>query len=116
MSKSDEIWKVISQSTNSPRELIIEYVRELADEARLLPRDKREAKGDYSAVANKFPQTEGEGIANRISTALAMQEWINHETADDLEEIEEIAASLELNPEDRGLWQKLFGAVDVLRR
>lgn len=45
MKKSDELWEVISQTTNSPRKLVVEYVRELAEEARRLSAEKREAKG-----------------------------------------------------------------------
>lgn len=89
---------------------------ELAEEARRLSAEKREAKGDYSsAKANEFPMTHGESIASRISTALAMQEWIDHEAADDLEEIGEIAASLEVSPEDGRLWRELFEVVDQLQ-
>lgn len=44
-----------------------------------------------------------------------MQEWIDHEAADDLEEIGEIAASLEVSPEDGRLWRELFEVVDQLQ-
>ena len=115
MKKSDALWEKIYNNTNAPRQLLVEYVKELASEAKQLPIDEREARGDYADSSKKFPQTRGEEIANAINYALSMQDWIDYETADDLEEVGEIAGNLEISPDKHKLWQELFAKVDELQ-
>jgi|GEM_PF-3315930 len=114
MKKSDELWKKIYNNPHASREVLVAYVCELADEARHLPVSEREARGDYRDSNRKFPQTKGEEIANSISYALAIQDWIDYETASDLEEVGSIAGNLEINTDDHELWQRLFAAIGRL--
>ena len=71
-------------------------------------------KKSDKAPPRHFPDTVGEDVANRINYALVMQDWIDSKTADDLEEIAELAGSLETNAGDERLWRKLFEKVDEL--
>ena len=102
-------------STIKPdRELVVQYVKLLSDEARNLSAGERESRGDYRDSIRKFPQTKGEDIASEISSCLAQQEWIDWDTEPELEDIASIAGNLEINTEDGELWRALFSKVDQL--
>jgi len=114
MNEFSHLRQQVYSTTHAPRELLVAYIKALAREARDLPPNEREARGDYTNRANKFPQTKGEDIASDIQSSLAQQEWISYDAADDLEEIGEIAGSLEMNTDDHRLWLELFEKADKL--
>ena len=114
MRKSEELWDRVTKTTNAERKLVVAYLKRVAAEAKQLPALEREARGDYSSSLNKFPQTKGERISNNINYALMTQDWIDHDTADDLVEISEIAGNLEINTNDHDLWAELFEKIEKL--
>lgn len=87
------------------------YIKAVAEEAKQLPAHELELRGNYKDITQTFPQTVGEEFANKISYALAMQDWIDWESDPELEEIGSIAGGFEINTDDHQLWQELFEKV-----
>ena len=114
MPTSTELWEKIYSTTHSSRELLVAYVQTVADEAKQFPLDQL-AKKSSKVPPRQFPDTIGEDIANKINSALIIQDWIDYETADDLADICEISGRLEMAPSDKELWQELFKKIDKLR-
>jgi len=114
MSEISHLKQQVYSTAHAPRKLLVAYIKARGAEARQLSPDEREARGDYTNQANKFPQTKGEDIASEIQSCLAQQDWISYDTADDLEEIAEIAGSLEIDTDNHELWQDLFEKIDSL--
>lgn len=83
----------VYSTTHTPRQLLVTFIKMLAKQAKQLPVAEREAQGD-----------KGEDIASDILICIVRQDWIDHDTADDLEEIAEIAISLERSAGDHALW------------
>lgn len=113
--KSTELYSLITHLAEAPRELIVAYIKLMVDEAKELPANERESRGDYHNLSNKFPQTKGEDIASDISSCLATQDWLNWDSDPQLEEIGSIAGSLEMYTDDHMLWQELFERADKLQ-
>jgi hypothetical protein len=114
MTEINHLRQQVFSTGYTPRETLVTYIKALGAEAKQLAPNEREARGDYTNKANKFPQTKGEDIASDIQSGISQQDWVRHDTDDDLEEVAEIAGSLEINTDDHKLWQELFEKIDNL--
>ena len=114
MNELNQLRHQVYSTTNAPRELLVAYVKALVKQAKQLPPNEREARGDLSRPGYEPQQTRGEDIVWDILSCLLQQDWISYDTADDLEEIIEVASQLDINADDHELWQALFEKVDNL--
>jgi len=104
----------ILATEHPPRNLVVEYIKLLCDEARQIPFAELATRVEQS-MPRTFPATRGEDIASDISSCLAQQNWIDWRSDPQLEEIGSIAASLEIHPDNKEAWLELFEKIDRLK-
>lgn len=114
MRRTDELWaKYINGDRYCSRDRIVAYLKAAVAEARQFPLEELAQRN----ATGHFGDLDGERIAGGMTTVLAMQAWINHETAPDLDEILGILGPLDSTGTDnKELWLELFDKVDHLRQ
>jgi len=113
MLHADQLWQQHTcGNRNCSRGLVVAYLKAAVAEARQVPLDELAQRN----TSGHFGGLDGERIAGGMSTVIAMQAWINDESAPDLEEVLEILSPLDSTAtDDKKLWLELFEKVDQLK-
>lgn len=109
-----ELQDQVYSTAHAPRKVVVAYLKELVHQAKNLPPDELVERRDYTDPAAQTEMAKGEAIASEITGCFIQQAWIDQDTADDLEEIGEIASQLEIDYDHPTLWQELFNKIDSL--
>lgn len=109
----------MNKSTQEYKNNIVNLIKELLlyiDEARNMTDHDLSLKGDYKNNPTlRYPQTQSEYIADRISTLLASNDWVNGEDGPILDEMLELAGQLDMNVCQPDVWRDLFKLADELK-
>lgn len=109
MNKSEQKYK--DNIANLVKELFI-YINEV----RSMSEYDRSLKGDYKNNPElRYPQTQSEYLADKISTLLASNDLINGEDTPILDEMLELAGQLDTDVNQPDVWQDLFKLADELK-
>lgn len=112
MRRTDELWDQISGDSHCSRATVVAYLRAAVAEARQIPLAKLAQRN----TTGHFGDLDGERIAGGMSTVVAMQDWIDDDTAPDLAELLGILGPLDSTATDnKKLWLELFERVDRLK-
>jgi hypothetical protein len=112
MSRRDELLNQILTTTNASRDILVEYVKVMGQDAKSLEHNDLLSLG--GAAQFRDPTTPGEKIATSIQHALISQEKVNWEDDPKLAHIEAIATELTDRTDDQKLWQELFDRIEKL--
>lgn len=112
MSRKDELLNQILATTHAARDLLVEYIRLIGQDAKNL--EQHELLSTSGAAQFREPVTPGEKIASSLQHALISQEAVNWEDDPKLAHIESIAGELTDKTDDQALWQELFERIEKL--
>lgn len=96
------------QSMDIPKYELIIKLKSYIGEAQKIPLSELCKKGDYIQSVLKYPQTNGEYLADSISTLLASQSWIDGESEPALDDILDVAGQLDIEVNQPEVWRELF--------
>jgi hypothetical protein len=109
----------VNELTQEHNANILNLTKELfayINEARSMTEYERTLKGDYKNNPDlHYPQTQSEHIADKISTLLASNDWVNGEDEPVLDEMLGLAGQLDIDVNQPDVWQDLFKLADELK-
>jgi hypothetical protein len=93
---------------DNTRSDLVEELRSYIRDAERTPLSQLCKKGDYTQSGLRYPQEKGEYLADKISTALASQSWIDGESEPVLDQMLAVVGQLDIDANQPEVWQELF--------
>jgi len=106
--EKDSLFTEIVSTTTAPRIMLVMYLRDMAEEARDMPKANLLTRSGTSQF--RKAESSGELLAANVHHALVMQDNL----PPDLEEIATIAQELGSYTDDPKLWEVLLQKIDQL--